>query len=62
MKKHITGDHISEWTDTRLLIVDEVSFATAQELINLDKTLRKLKQNLYGRYGGLNVVFAGDFS
>ncbi len=62
MKKHITGDHISEWTDTRLLIVDEVSFATAQELINLDKTLRKLKQNLYGRYGGLNVIFAGDFS
>ena len=58
----ITPAHIEEWKEARLLIIDEISFASKKGLSKLDSTLRKLKQCLHDKYGSMNVVFTGDFS
>jgi hypothetical protein len=48
------------WADTRLLIIDEVSFAGNDLLENIDQRTRNL-MNRWEPYGGTNVVFAGDY-
>ncbi len=49
------------WSDTRLLIADEISFAAKFAYEKLDSNLRYLLEKPYEQYGGLNIVFAGDF-
>lgn len=56
------NDKINEWRDTKLLIVDEISFASKSLLQALDRALKHLKQNQCDHYGGISVCFAGDFS
>ncbi len=53
-------EHVDQWEDTRLMIVDEVSFASPQLFEKLDQNLRTLKACQSQKYGGLNMVFAGD--
>jgi hypothetical protein len=60
--KRVTTDHIDEWKNTRLVIVDEISFATSADLSKLDEKLKLLKESVHGRYGNLHMVFIGDFS
>ena len=57
----LTEKQVDAWEDTRLLIVDEVSFASKEDFATLNQRLRRLKQRLDDRYGGLHVIFAGDF-
>jgi hypothetical protein len=45
---------------TRLLIIDEISFASRDELQMLHKKLRRLKQQLDLKFGGIDIVFVGD--
>ena len=64
---HINGrvnsDHIDEWSDTYLVIVDEISFASEDTLKKLNKNLNLLRQmSNEGKYGGLPIVFSGDFT
>jgi hypothetical protein len=59
-KTDIKAEQVDAWQDTRLLIVDEISFATKKQIIKLHKNLTRLKQKIYSRFGGLNVMFAGD--
>ena len=49
------------WTNARLLIIDEVSFMSTLAVDKLDSKLRKLTKNHTSTYGGLNVLFCGDF-
>jgi hypothetical protein len=56
----IKAEQLDAWRDTHLLIVDEISFATKKQIIKLHKNLTRLKQMIHYRFGGLNVVFAGD--
>ena len=49
------------WVNARLLIIDEVSFMSSEEVDKLDTKLKQLKRN-YGKvFGGMNVLFCGDF-
>ena len=57
----ITVEHQKEWANTRMLIIDEISFASSTDLLKLNESLRKLKQ-VHDKYGGLHIVFSGDFS
>ena len=59
--ERITSDHIDEWENTRLLIIDEISFAKEDDLIQLDRNLRQMRQQPHKIYGGMNILFAGDF-
>ena len=51
-----------DFKDCLMIIVDEVSFASKESLILLDRKLRELKRQPDLRFGGIHVVFAGDFS
>ena len=49
------------WANARLLIVDEVSFMNMHEVDKLDQKLRVLMRNHSSLFGGINILFAGDF-
>ena len=49
------------WLDTQLLIVDEVSMMTPELLEKLDLIARRVRRNPTEKFGGLQIVFAGDF-
>jgi hypothetical protein len=59
---NITEDMIEAFASVRLLIIDEISFAGAEDIRKLNKVLRKLLQKVNKKYGGMNIVFMGDFS
>jgi len=50
-----------EWRDVWLLFVDEVSLLGAQLMCQIDHALRFAKENPNEWFGGVNVIFAGDF-
>jgi hypothetical protein len=57
------SDHeIEDWNNTLLVIIDEVSFSNRNEIEKADINLRALKENGNYKFGGVDVVFAGDFS
>ena len=60
-KKDIQPEQVDAWKETRLLIIDEISFADRKDFAKLHRNLRKLKHQLHKPYGGLDIVFAGDF-
>jgi thymidine kinase len=42
--KNITHEHIEEWKHSRLVIIDEISFASSDILIKLNTKLQALKE------------------
>ena len=50
-----------EWENARSLIIDEVSFMSTKNVEKLDMNLRQLTGNHTKLYGGIHVVFCGDF-
>jgi hypothetical protein len=60
-RKVISAEQIKECENSRLLIIDESSFAKGSKLVTLHKQLSGLKEVRGKKYGGLNIVFAGDF-
>ena len=44
-----------------MLVIDEISFASKDDFKELHNKLRQLKQCPHLPYGGLNIIFAGDF-
>ncbi|THV05582.1 hypothetical protein K435DRAFT_790095 [Dendrothele bispora CBS 962.96] len=51
----------AEWVDVDVLMIDEVSLLGAQLLAEIDAMLRFAKEEPGKYFGGLTVVFAGDF-
>jgi len=51
----------SRWVMTQLLIVDEISMMMADFLEKLDFVARRIRRKPDQRFGGLQLVFAGDF-
>ncbi len=51
-----------EFQDTRLVIVDEISFAGPEDFERMHDCLKTLMSRRYKLYGGVNMVFAGDYS
>ena len=56
-------DEKQEWTRTRLIIIDEISFANKNDMEAIDKNLHRMCQNASDQefFGGKHIVFAGDF-
>jgi PIF1-like helicase len=59
-KKDFDREQIQKWNSAKMVIIDEISFASKLEISLMNKHLRKLKQQLHLRYGGINVIFCGD--
>ncbi|KAL7533610.1 hypothetical protein ACHAXR_006767 [Thalassiosira sp. AJA248-18] len=60
-KKNITDTLRKEWEGVRLLVIDEVSFFKVSEVRKLDKQLKKLTERRDLPFGGVSIVFSGDF-
>lgn len=58
-RKSITQEAKEAWEQTRMLIVDEVSFASQNE-IKLINSRSKLLKDSQQMFGGLDVLFLGD--
>ncbi len=54
-------DDKNEWQDVRILIIDEISFMSNSVLKRLDKKLKQIG-NKACVFGGLSIIFSGDFS
>ena len=50
-----------DWTMTKVLIIDEISMADKNMFQTLDKNLRLLTGNRRVPYGGIHIIFSGDF-
>ena len=48
------------WRTTNMSIIDDISFLDVENIKNLDRHMRKLKEN-DTMYGGVHIVFVGDF-
>jgi len=60
-KQPLTDDDIKEWEDVRILVIDEISFMKDFELKRLDMRLRELRRDRAKPFGGLSIIFSGDF-
>ena len=60
-KHEIEPEQIELWADTRLLIIDEISFASKSDFQMMHKQLGKHKQEINLKFGGVNIIFSGDF-
>jgi ATP-dependent exoDNAse (exonuclease V) alpha subunit len=50
-----------EWKDVLFVLIDEVSMVSQQLLAEIDYSLRYAKENKQEWFGGMNIIFAGDF-
>ena len=50
-----------EWRDVSFVFFDEYSLIGAQLLCQIDHALRFAKENMSEWFGGINIIFAGDF-
>lgn len=53
---------MDEWKSTRILIIDEISFMSTKQIIKLNQLLQEARENYKEIFGGLDIVFSGDFS
>ena len=62
--RKIPESKIAEYKGTYMFICDEISFAGQSLPKKLNSNLNRFmeKDNLHGKYGGLPMVFAGDFT
>ena len=58
--KRILPEHIELWEETRMVLIDEISFADKDDFVHIDTNLRALKQKPDKPYGGLDIIFSGD--
>ena len=59
-RKRLNDEFRDYWSEVRILIIDECSFLSSDDLKKLDKNLRLLRQKDVP-FGGVNIIFAGDF-
>jgi len=57
-----SDEEIDEWKNALLVIIDEISFSNRNEIEKADFNLRALKEKDNYKFGGVDMVFAGDFT
>lgn len=50
-----------EWKNVEYLLIDEASLLSLQLLADIDHALRFAKERPYDWFGGVTIIFAGDF-
>eukprot|EP00956_Cyclotella_meneghiniana_P030548 scaffold77192_cov37-Cyclotella_meneghiniana.AAC.2 len=61
MKKGpFSRDEINQWKHVSILLIDEISFMKEKELIKLDQRLKQVRDK-NKPFGGISIVFCGDF-
>jgi hypothetical protein len=60
-EKNISNKKRQEWQNVRILIIDEISFFTTSSLEKLDRHLKNILGCQNKPFGGMSIVFSGDF-
>ena len=60
-EKNISRKRRDEWQRVKILIIDEISFFTRKNLEKLDRHLKNLLGRQDKPFGGIHIVFSGDF-
>jgi hypothetical protein len=50
-----------EWRNVEIVLIDEASLLSAELLSEIDSALRYAKEKPNDWFGGINVIFSGDF-
>ena len=50
-----------EWKTVDFIMIDEISMVSAELLCEIDHALRYAKENYNDWFGGVNMIFSGDF-
>jgi hypothetical protein len=56
----LTLEEKLQWKHVKILIIDEISFMQDDELIRLDRRLKECRDRTK-IFGGISIIFAGDF-
>lgn len=59
--KSLDYEFIKTFANTRMIIIDEISFCTTTQLGQLDQKLKIVKEEPNLTFGGVHVLFCGDF-
>jgi hypothetical protein len=57
----IYDEYRIEWKHVRVFVVDEVSLFRVSGMVELNKKLQNLREDKNRPYGGVSVIFSGDF-
>ena len=60
-RKKKIGSKTKHWTHRQYLIIDEVSMMDCKMLVNLNTNLKEAKHRHDDYFGGINIIFMGDF-
>jgi hypothetical protein len=60
-KKRVNVEDIDQWKDTRINIIDEISFAGQADLEKLSRNLQAYTECFDQIYGNIAICFIGDF-
>jgi ATP-dependent DNA helicase PIF1 len=60
-KTSFDSDFIKKYANTRMVLIDEISFCKGKELEQLDRSLKIVKEEPNLVYGGIHMIFCGDF-
>ncbi|KAG7361637.1 PIF1-like helicase [Nitzschia inconspicua] len=60
--KRKVKDELEEFKNTYLVIVDEVSFASVEDMELLNEKIKQIFDNPWEPFGGVPIVFSGDFA
>ena len=60
-RKKKIGSKTKHWIHRQYLIVDEVSMMDCKMLVNLNTNLKEAKHRHDDYFGGINIIFMGDF-
>ena len=60
-RRRYTEQQVRAWENTKMVIVDEISFADKKVVRKMHEVLTEMKQNKNAKFGGVHVVFSGDF-
>ena len=52
---------LKNWLSTNILIIDEVSMLSKKLLLLLDSIAKRAKKNPFTPFGGIQIIFSGDF-
>ncbi|KAG7371411.1 PIF1-like helicase [Nitzschia inconspicua] len=62
LKRHIIEDDVKQWENTYAVVADEISFSKKSEIESANHKCRELKEEQSLKFGGVDIVFAGDFT
>ena len=60
-KKALNEDEKKRWREVKILIIDEISFMSDDQFQELNRKLQALMDNKNKPFGGISVIFAGNF-